>query len=47
MAETKILEVNGKKFSVTDVTDTQIFSQDPKSSTIDNNKSTKTQLSPA
>jgi len=35
MAETKILEVNGKTFSIKDVTDEQICSQDPKSSSID------------
>jgi hypothetical protein len=35
MAETKILEVNGKKFSIKDVTDEQTCSQDPKSASID------------
>ena len=35
MAETKILEVNGKTFSIKDVTDEQTCSQDPKSSSID------------
>jgi len=35
MAETKILEVNGKKFSIKDVTNEQTCSQDPKSASID------------